>query len=235
MSDVLLEEPFAAAGVRNFGWVEPGVLARGEQPPLVAETFDAMRELGIQSVLSLRPDSEPPPRINRRNWPEYVVDDERQLVERAGLRFLHVPLADFSAPSPDGMAAALTALDIGVADAPAVYVHCRAGAGRAALVTSAWSIANGRSGDQAVSVYERFMLHLVSALPMAQDEWPAMLQRVGQPQVLWALGEIAAALGSPLTRQPSHLLPPVRPEAADTWTRTFSEALRPWRAPPAPD
>jgi protein tyrosine phosphatase (PTP) superfamily phosphohydrolase (DUF442 family) len=227
--ETVVDEPFAVAGIGNFGWVEPRVVARGQQPPLELETFDALRLLGVRAVLSLRPDREPPPRINRRNWPEYCVEDERRLVERSGLRFHHVPLADFSAPAPDEMAMALTLVDHAVAEAPALYVHCRAGAGRAALVTSAWSIANGRSGDHAAAVYERFMRHLVGGLPMTPDEWPAMLQRVGQPYVWWALGEIASALGSPVTFESSFLLPRARPTEADTWPRSYDAALQPWR------
>jgi protein tyrosine phosphatase (PTP) superfamily phosphohydrolase (DUF442 family) len=230
----MVNEPFAIAGIANFGWVEPGVLARGHQPPLDLETFEALRELGIGAVLSLRPDREPPPRVNRRNWPEYRVANERRLVEQSGLRFHHVPMADFSAPAPREIAAALTLVEMAVAEAPALYVHCRAGAGRAALVTSAWSIANGRSGDHAAAVYERFMQHLVSGLPLSPAELPAMLRRVGQPYVWWALGEIASALGSPVSFTSSFLLPPERPPEADTWPDRYEGALQPWRDQPRP-
>ena len=44
----------------------------------------------------------------------------------------------------------------------------------------------------------------------------AVLRRVGQPRVFWALREIVAALGSPITRDPPLLLPAERPaHAAD--------------------
>ena len=65
-----LRAPMAIAGIRNFGWVEPGVLARGEQPLLEEATFTGLRELGIRTIVSLRPDREPPPKVSRRNWPE---------------------------------------------------------------------------------------------------------------------------------------------------------------------
>ena len=41
------------------------------------------------SLFALRPDREPPPPITRRVWTEYHVEDEQELVERAGLRFRH--------------------------------------------------------------------------------------------------------------------------------------------------
>jgi hypothetical protein len=78
-------------------------------------------------------------------------------------------------------------------------------------------------------VYERFMRHLASGLSMTPDERAAMLQRVGQPYVWWALAEIAAALGSPVTFGSSSLLPPARPAEADVWPQSYQDALRPWR------
>jgi protein tyrosine phosphatase (PTP) superfamily phosphohydrolase (DUF442 family) len=222
-----LPAPMHVAGIRNFGWVVPNLLARGEQPPLERATFEALRELGIGSVVSLRPDREPPTASSAGRWPEYVVGEERRLAEVAGLRFAHVPVVDFSSPTPDNVAQALTALDEHVAEAPAVYVHCRAGAGRAGVIGGAWLIAHGGSGDQAAALYEAFMRHVIETRQMSADESLAMLLRVSQPHVWWALMQIAEALGSPVTR-PFGLLPPERPPQADTWPRTFAEALQPW-------
>ena len=228
-ADPSVPAPLSVGGISNFCWMEPGVLARGQQPPLEAATFAALRELGIRTILSLRPDREPPPTVTVRRWPEYHVEDEQALVEQAGLRFRHAPLEDFAAPSPAEMAAALAEVDAGVADAPAVYVHCRAGAGRAALVAGAWSISRGRSGDYAAAVYERFMLYIGPTIELASAERPAMYRRVGQPHVLWALREIARALGSPITSTATSLLPPERPPGADGWEQGYWETLTPWR------
>jgi protein tyrosine phosphatase (PTP) superfamily phosphohydrolase (DUF442 family) len=222
--DKNLTVPVAIAGIQNFGWVEPGVLARGEQPALEDATFTALRELGIRTVLSLRPDGEQPSPKASRPWPEYHVQDEHTLVERAGLRFRHVPMFDFSAPSPEEMAAALTVVEAEAADAPAVYVHCRAGAGRTALVAGAWLVARGWSGDRAAAEYVRFLQHLASSTGMPLAEQPAYLRRVGQPAIWWALREIVAALGSPVTHDPPFLLPAERPPGA----ADYGDALRPW-------
>jgi protein tyrosine phosphatase (PTP) superfamily phosphohydrolase (DUF442 family) len=225
-SAVPAEGPFPVAGIRNFGWVEPDILARGEQPALVLETFTQLRDLGIRTVVSLRPDREPPPPVSRRAWSEYHVEEEQDLVERAGIRFGHAPMADFSAPAPDEVAAALTVVDAAVAAAPPVYVHCRAGAGRAALVTGAWIVSRGRSGDRAAELYERFMEYVFMAIP--REEWTVNLKRVGQPQLWWAMREIVAALGSPVTSDPPFLLPPERPTGAEDWAQGYRAALRPW-------
>jgi protein tyrosine phosphatase (PTP) superfamily phosphohydrolase (DUF442 family) len=219
-----LPVPAEIAGIRNFGWVQPGVLARGEQPVLEDATFTALRELGIRTVLSLRHDGEQPSPKASRPWPEYHLQDERIVVERAGLRFRHVPMVDFSPPSPEEMAAALTVVEAEAAAAPAVYVHCRAGAGRTALVAGAWIVSRGRPGDHAAAEYARFMQHLVTSTRMPLEEQPAYLRRVGQPAIWWALREIVAALGSPVTHDPPFLLPPERPPGA----ADYRDALRPW-------
>lgn len=228
MADQHLPEPTEIAGIRNFAWVVPRLLARGEQPPLEAPTFETLREMGIRAVLSLRPDREPPTGRSASRWPEYVMEDERDLVEAAGMRFSHVPLEDFSAPSPDTIATALKVLDAEVARDPGVYVHCRAGAGRAAVVSGAWLIAHGGSGDRAAALYHAFMKHVWVSREMSKDERHAMLLRVGQPQIWWALHEIADALCSPIVGS-YDLLPPERPAAADEWPRTYHQALQPWR------
>jgi protein tyrosine phosphatase (PTP) superfamily phosphohydrolase (DUF442 family) len=229
MQDLQQAMPLAVAGIRNFGWVVPGVLARGEQPPLTDETFSGLRELGIGAILSLRPDREPPSAHRRISSPlEYHVEQEQALAERHGLRFGHAPIEDFSAPPPAQMAAALEVLDGQMAQAPPVYVHCRAGAGRAALVSGAWLVAQGGSGDQAAALYEGFLTHLGTAVGLSEFEWNGLLHRIGQPQVWWALCEISAALGSSVTRATS-LLPALRPVEADAWTQDYWSALAPWR------
>ncbi len=223
-------EPAAVAGIRNFAWVEPGLVARGEQPPLQVEAFERLREVGIRAVLSLRPDREPPAQVSVGNWPEYHVDDERQLVERAGLVFSHAPMADFSAPLPEELAAAMSELDAHVARSPAVYVHCRAGAGRTTLVCGAWSIVGGRSGDQVVETYQRFMQEVAAMRGFAAgDERAEYLRKVGQPRVLWALEQIADALYSPVTVRPSELLPPEAPTYANAWPQGYRQTLQAWR------
>jgi len=222
------EGPFPLAGIGNFGWVEPDVLARGEQPALVGDTFRTLSDFGIRAVVSLRPDREPPPINGRRVWAEYVVAEERELVERAGLRFGHAPMADFSAPAPEEVAAALAVVDAAAADAAPVYVHCRAGAGRAALVTGAWIVSRGRSGDRAAELYERYMEYVFTGSGIPVHEWPANLQRVGQPHLWWALREIVAALGSPITHEPPFLLPAQQPPGAEGWAQGYRDVLRSW-------
>ena len=226
-----MNSPSLLGSIRNFAWVEPGTVARGEQPALEATTFEALRDAGVTAVLSLRPDREPPSRNASRPWPEYHLAEERALAEASGLRFRNVPLTDFSAPPPDGVASALRVIDALLAERPGVYIHCRAGAGRAGLISATWAVTRGQSGDAAAESYVRFLEHLTSGRNLTDDEWNAYARRVGQPQVWWALRAIVDALGSPVGRVPPRLLPPeAPPEAlANNWSDGYRTALRPWR------
>jgi protein tyrosine phosphatase (PTP) superfamily phosphohydrolase (DUF442 family) len=230
MDLALSAQPVVVGGIQNFGWVEPGILARGEQPRLDEDaSFEALYDEGIRTVLSLRPDEEPPPvPAGRRVWPVYHVEDERQICERVGLQFRHVALQDFSAPHPDELARALAVLDEAIASAPAVFVHCRAGAGRTALVTGAWTIAHGWSGDEVAATYQRFMDHNARRYKLQPAEVAASRRRVGQPYVWWALRCVAEALGSPIS-QSFDLLPPEQPADTADWPARYWEVLRPWR------
>ena|SRR5579864_5282917 len=223
--------PTQLGSIRNFAWVEPGVLARGEQPALEAETFKALHEEGITAILSLRPDREPPSANSQRPWPEYIMEQEQGLAEGAGMRFRNVPITDFSAPSPEQVAEALKTIDALVEQNPGVYVHCRAGAGRAGLISGVWAVTRGQSGDTAADNYVRFMEHVGGAFGHNADpeRWLAFLKRVGSPSIWWALREIVDALGSPITHPQPRLPEPERPQEADHWEQKYRELLKPWR------
>ena len=223
--------PTTLGTIRNFAWVIPGALARGEQPELEPTVFNLLRETGVSAVLSLRPDREPSSPNARRPWPEYHVEDEQAVAEAAGLRFAHWPLEDFCAPAPEQVVGALTILDMLVDEGRAVYVHCRAGAGRAGLVSGAWGVTRGLSGDDAADNYVRFMAHIGDALEYTAEQWATFARRVGQPYVWWALCEVVAALGSPVTRQQPRLLPAEKPPDADHWEDGYRRLLQPWRKP----
>jgi protein tyrosine phosphatase (PTP) superfamily phosphohydrolase (DUF442 family) len=221
--------PSTLGTIRNFAWAVPGVLARGEQPQLEPTIFAALRQAGVTTVLSLRPDREPPSANASRPWPEYYVEQEQALAEQAGMRFEQFALEDFSAPPPERIAGALSLLDLLANDGQATYVHCRAGAGRTGLVSGAWEVARGRSGDDAADSYVRFMLHVADALGYSDEQRAAYVRRVGQPYTWWALREIVAALGSPVTREQPRLLPPEKPPQADHWEEGYRRLLQPWR------
>ena len=153
----------------------------------------------------------------RRRWPAPPACFSR-----------NVPIADFSAPSPEQVASALTVLDEASAEQPGVYVHCRAGAGPCRTRLRRLGCQRGQTGDDAADNYVRFMEHIGASVGFTADEWSTFVRRVGQPFVWWALREIVDALGSPVTRQQPRLQAPERPPEADHWEPRYRELLRPW-------
>jgi tyrosine-protein phosphatase SIW14 len=112
------------AGVRNFHAVNDHVY-RGAQP--TAEGFANLGKLGVKTVIDLRRGDE-------------HKESEQEIVERAGMRYIHIPLNGYEAPSNDNVAKILALLD----DSPAwpVFIHCRRGADRTGTVIACYRVAH---------------------------------------------------------------------------------------------
>jgi atypical dual specificity phosphatase len=124
----------ALAGCRRPGLRFPGRRGVGEgATDAVADDLLALRELGVGALLSLTEDPLP-----------------LGSVEQAGLVGLHLPVPDFTAPSPDQLRAALAFIDRHRADGVAVAVHCRAGQGRTGTVLAAYLIRGGQGAFDAI-------------------------------------------------------------------------------------
>ena len=215
-------------GIRNFGWLQAGRLARGEQPPLDDETLEALAAAGIQSVISLRAEAEREGPLDGRFVPQYAADLQRAACERAGLRFHHLGCTDFMAPSPEEVAQTLRAIDAEADEGRTVFVHCRAGVGRTSIMTCTWLMSRGMSGDEAARIHVQFLLELDDRLKIPRSQWDAYLKRVRRAEQWWGLHQIAAALGTQIAE--SYPLPaPERPSDADGWEQRYRDALRPWR------
>lgn len=72
-------------------------------------------------------------------------------VEAAGMTYAHIPVVDFTAPSPPQIFEALDAIDLAHAEDRAVLVHCAAGQGRSATILAAWLVRQGTSTDEAIA------------------------------------------------------------------------------------
>ena len=215
-------------GIRNFGWLQAGRLARGEQPPLDDDTLEALAAEGIRSVISLRQEAERQGTRDGQMVPAYSAEGQRLACERTGLSFHHVACTDFQAPRPDEVAETLRAIDVEVgADRP-VLVHCRAGVGRTSIMTGAWLMATGMAGNEAAAIHVQFLDDLDDRLKIPVAYWDAYLKRVGRAQSWWGLHQIAESLGTPITG--SFAMPaPEQPAEAAGWEQWYRDALQPWR------
>ena len=236
MSLTLPPAPMRLGTLRYFGWLVPGVLARGEQPLLDADDLPLLRRAGVTDVLSLREAADVAKPAAGRPLPAYRAEDEAARCRELGLAFHHLPCADYAAPAPREVATAVARLDALIDDGRAVFVHCAAGMGRTSVVTAAWLLARGWSGDQVAAAHERWLLALDEMLgPQTREQRLHHHRRVGRPGFWWALRAVAATLGSPIAgRFVTHeeivalgLQGP--PPGAEDWERGYAEALAPWR------
>lgn len=117
----------------GFSWVDPPRLAAFARPDGLDE-FRWLRENGVQLLISL---TETPP---FHRW----LDD-------AGLLGLHLPVADFHAPSPEQLEQCLSAIRRANEQKLGVGVHCMAGLGRTGTVLASYFVVQGYSPADAIA------------------------------------------------------------------------------------
>jgi len=69
----------------------------------------------------------------------------------ADVRYVRMPIRDFSVPDGDQLAATLDVLDSELAAGGLVYVHCWAGCGRTGVVVGSWLVRHGVDPRQALA------------------------------------------------------------------------------------
>jgi atypical dual specificity phosphatase len=70
---------------------------------------------------------------------------------RHGLAQVHLPVRDFTPPSPDQLAAGVAAIDRALAAGQRVAVHCAAGLGRTGTLLACWLVSHGAAPDDAIA------------------------------------------------------------------------------------
>jgi len=91
------------------------------------------------------------------------------------LETLHIPIRDFTAPTPEQLATAVAWIDQQLEAGRSTFVHCGGGRGRTGTVLAGWLIAHGRSTEEAVAEVRRVCHHAVET----RGQWRA-LQRFGE-------------------------------------------------------
>lgn len=131
-------EVLAKVRVDNFGQVGPSYY-RGGQPN--GRDYADLASLGVKTIVNLTSDDSDA--------------SEPQMVERAGLQYVHIPMTTRQAPTAEQLAEFLK-----VVTEPAnqpVYVHCVGGRHRTGVMTAAYRMAHdGWTADKAFAEMKRY-------------------------------------------------------------------------------
>ena len=73
------------------------------------------------------------------------------VLDALGITELHLPVADFTAPSQDTLERAVAALEFARSEGQISAVHCVAGLGRTGTVLAAWLVARGHDAGSAIA------------------------------------------------------------------------------------
>ena len=76
-------------------------------------------------------------------------------VRHHGIEPLHIPVADFTAPTMDQLETFVAAADARIAADQAVAIHCHAGKGRTGTFAAAYLIHQGMDPDRAIAEVRR--------------------------------------------------------------------------------
>lgn len=123
--------------LRNFSWVIDGELAGSAWPGRggdLAKAASELRAQGVGLVVTLT---------------QQPLDPE--ILEAEDIARLHLPVPDFSAPTPSQLREFVTAADACIARKRGVVAHCAAGIGRAGTCLAVYLVHRGMDPEDAIT------------------------------------------------------------------------------------
>ncbi len=134
-------------------WLEPGELCASAYPD--GAMLHAAAAAGVTVVVNL----EEEPHVEAA-------------MTRAGLKQVHLPVVDFSAPGHRQLVAGVAAIDEAITAGGAALVHCRYGIGRTGTLIACWYVSHG--------------LGAAAAITRVRDARPGSVETAGQVQAVIA-------------------------------------------------
>ena len=127
----------SAIGIDNFGRVSP-TYYRGAQP--ADRDFAELAALGVKTVIDLQEDG---------------VASEPGLVERAGMKYVRIPMTTHKPPTGDQLVQFLALVNDPVSQP--VYVHCAGGRHRTGVMTAVYRMtSDGWTSAQAFNEMKQY-------------------------------------------------------------------------------
>jgi len=128
---------YARLTLKPVTWIEDGRVAACGYPRGDRE-LQALAEHGVRLLVNLHAQAHPPEQLQRFNLTE-----------------VHLPVADFTAPSQAQLADGVQAMRQSLERGQAVAVHCGAGLGRTGTLVACYLAADGLSAEEAITKVRR--------------------------------------------------------------------------------
>lgn len=117
----------------GFSWVVPNVLAAMRRPTDTRTVLEFLKDEGIDVIVTLT---------------EGVLN--QALIEEFGFEYHHLPVEDFTAPSPAQVESFVEVVTNSARSGRKTVVHCTAGRGRTGTLVACYLVSIGKSPEEAM-------------------------------------------------------------------------------------
>jgi len=123
---------------RSFSWVIEGQIAAMGRPTSLRKDLEYLYDQGIRVIIGLT-----------------VLPLQECFLDEFGFLYHHIPMADFSPPTPEQIDKFVSSVEAARAGGRRVAVHCLAGLGRTGTMIACYLVHQGRTAREAIAEIRR--------------------------------------------------------------------------------